>query len=222
MRAYGKTLNAERSMLNARMRRGIVLAIVAGLAGCQLPQWRVFQAKVPEPVKKNEVQVETDRRAADLIARKIEKPVELKPVAVGLSESLGKPERMIEGPKAAETSVEELRFSVVKTQEMVKKQNELLTKFAGREIEGTGLNLFGPGMGVVVIGLVVLGVMCPPAATAIFFLLRRTGSALKQTVASIEQFSKEEPVAAERLKDLQSKAMDKAHKELIKRVKVKL
>jgi hypothetical protein len=199
------------------------LACVCLMAGCQMPQWRVGQKSVPAPVQDSPAKVEAERAAADLIARKIETPAELKPVASQLSSSLGAPSKPITEPdiaKASEQASDDLRAEIAALQRQVEKQNKFLAKYAGKEIEGTGFNVFGPSMGLIVIGLIALGVACPPLMTLMFFVLRRMKATAGHLVAGVESFSKEEPEAAEKLKAGLSKAMDSTHKQLVRKLKV--
>ena len=173
----------------------VMLSIL--LVSCSLSPLRVFQAKVPPPIVKPPEQVEKERRAADLLARKIETPKELIPVAGALSESLGKPEKPIVADtpaqliKAADTSTEELRASLVLMQHQLADLNKKLMTYQGKEIEGTGLSLLGPGMTVVVIGLIALAVLCPPALTLMIFAFKRLKAAAGIVVNEVEAASKD-------------------------------
>lgn len=208
------------------MRRLIpVIVLVVAFAGCQFPQWRVGQAKVPEPMDRPKAQVEAERQAADLVARTIKEPEEMIPVAQKLSESLGAPQKQIDATdlnKARDEALALLLRGMLRQQKQLDELNTKLAKYQGKEIEGTGFNLFGPSMSLVVISLIALGVICPPAATLMFFLLRKTRDALKTTITNVEKFSEAEPEAAAKLKDLQSKAMDSVHKKLVRKLKVSI
>ena len=204
------------------MRRYVPLLLIVALCGCQ---WRVLQTKVPGPVEKSPQQIEAERQSADLVARTIEEPKEMIPVAQKLSESLGAPKEQINAVdlnKARDEALALLLKGMQRQQADLAKLNEKLTKLQGKEIEGTGFNLFGPSMGLGIIALIALGILCPPAATLMFFILKRTREALKTTVSNIEKFSEDEPEAAEKLKSLQSRAMDKVHKTLVKKLKVSI
>ena len=172
------------------------LAVVSGLLLVGCGTMRLFQAKVPPPLAKEAPQVEAERRAADLIAREIQTPVELKPVAEGLSSSLGKPQKPLtsatpaELTKAAATSNGELQVGLAKMQKQIEVLNKQLIRYQGREIEGTGFDIAGPGMMVVVIGLVVLAVACPPVMTLMFFAFRRLKAAAGIVVNEVEAAAK--------------------------------
>lgn len=191
------------------------------LSGCS--SWRVFEAKVPAPVVKQEVQVEAEKAAAELIARKIEKPEELKPVAVSLSASLGLPKkslvdvRAFDLPVAAEKANDGLQAGILNMQKQLEALNVKLTKLQGKEIEGTGFSLLGPGMSAIVIGLIVLGVVFPPAFTLMGIAYRRLKSTASLVVEQIDETAKEAG-NSEAIKTLKSKLnaqMDVAHKQVI-------
>lgn len=169
----------------------LVLFLLSGCFG--MP--RLFQKKVPAPLEKPPAQVENERRAADLIARAIESPVELIPVAQGLSSSLGKPvkplhfETIKDLPKAASISTAELQLSLSAMQKQLDQLNRNLTKYQGMEIEGTGFSLAGPGMVTIAIILIVLAVACPPALTLMAFAYQRMKAAASIVVTEIENAS---------------------------------
>jgi len=104
-------------------------------AGCTAA--RLFQSKVPAPVLKTEKQVEAERQGADLIARKLETPHQLKPVAESLSNSLGKPKYSLADisnfniDDAATRANVDLLAGIVSMQ---KQLNELNKKFVKMEI----------------------------------------------------------------------------------------
>jgi hypothetical protein len=198
----------------------LVLLFALALPGCTSDSFRVFQAKVPPPVEKTAKATENERRAADLIAREIQTPVVLKPVAQGLSESLGKPDNPLpsstpaELQKSAELSVAELTANVVKLQKQIEAQNKFLAKYAGKEIEGTGFSMFGPGMTVVVLALIALAIFCPPALTLMFFAFRRLKAAAGIVVNEVENAAKSEETkaAVEAIKAKVAESMQK-HKQ---------
>lgn len=188
----------------------ILFCIVFALycVGCTAGALRIFQAKVPPPTAPSSETTESQRRAADLIARKIEKPEELKPVAQGLSQSLGAPRTPIKADtpeelvKAADTSYNELRSTILELQKQIAAQNRYLARYQGKEIEGTGFSLLGPGMATIVIGLIALGVVFPPAFTIMGLMYRRLKAAGGIVVNQIEEAAKdpETRAAVEKLK----------------------
>lgn len=194
------------------------------LAGClHAPEWRVAQAKVPEPIVKSEKQIEAERQAADLIARKIETPVELKPVAQELSSSLGEPKAPIKDtPKAPDEALEALRAGQRKQQEQITQLNRRLSKFQGKEIEGTGVDLFAPTTALGVVGLIAACIFVPGFLTFVLFFIRRLFATIRVLVSKIQEFEAEEPEAAAKLKNSLSRGMDSAHKAMVRSVKAKL
>lgn len=189
--------------------------------------WRAFQSKVPEPVSKLAEQVEAERQGADLIARKLEQPVELKPVAVSLSASLGAPKKSLvdtkafDMPAAAQHANLDLQSGIVQMQRQLDQLNFKLVKLQGKEVEGTGFSLLGPGMTVVVLGLIVLGVVFPPAFTIMGILYRRMKQTAGMIVAQIDETSKA-PETVEAVKQIKAgldKKMDEAHKLVVRNLK---
>lgn len=175
----------------------IIFAICLLLVGCNVVSKRLFQAEVSPPIEKTPKQIETERRAADLIARFIEEPKVLKPVAVGLSASLGQPETPIpaptvaELPKAASLAENELRLALVAMQKQLTELNENLAKYQGKKIEGTGFAIAGPSAIAIVIALVVLCAIFPPALTLLLFTVRRLKATAAIVVNKLEDASNE-------------------------------
>lgn len=189
-------------------------------AGCSLAPVRLFQAKVPAPVVKSAEAIEAERGAADLIARKIEKPEELIPVATKLSGSLGAPRRPFDFPTVAQSAAaatKGLDKSTVETQRQLAALNAKLAKYEGKEIEGTGFSILGPGMAVIVIGLIVLGVACPPAFTLMAFAYRRLKSTAGMVVEQIDEAAKSDEAKAtiEKIKANLNAKMDIQHKRVV-------
>ena len=101
------------------------LVLLLVLPGCSTSFGRFFQTKVPTPIVKQEAQMEAERRSADFIARTIETPVELKPIAEALSQSLGAPKVQIKSltladlPAAYLTASRELHAGQVAQQQQI-------------------------------------------------------------------------------------------------------
>jgi len=162
------------------------------LLGCTAP--RFFQSKVPAPIVKTDDQFESERQGADLIAKTIETPVELKPVASSLSTSLGAPKKSLfvggasfNMPVAAAHANSDLQSGILQMQHQLDVLNGKLTRLQGKDIEGTGFSILGPSTVVIIGGLIALGVFFPPAFTIIFFILRRTKAAAGIVVNEIEK-----------------------------------
>ena len=201
----------------------LLLVSLLVLPGCSTSFGRFFQAKVPAPVVKQESQVEAERRSADLIARTIETPVELKPIAAALSQSLGAPKTQIKAlvladlPAAYATATKELHAGQVAQQQQLIELNKKLALYAGKEIEGTGISLLGPGTATIVIGLIILGVVFPPAFTIMGIMYRRLKQTTSMIVDQIDVAAKapETQEAVASLKVELSKKMDLAHKKVV-------
>lgn len=193
------------------------------LTGCSTSFGRFFQAKVPAPILKQEAQVEAERRSADLLAHNILTPPELRFVAIDLSNSLGKPHNPIVVPSAASLpaaatlSTKELDAGIVKAQEQVVDLNKNLTRYAGKEIEDTGVNLLGPGTITILLVLAVLGVIFPPVFTVLSIMYRRLKQTTSTIIDQIDVAAKapETQEAVSTLKVELSKKMDMAHKKVV-------
>ena len=198
-------------------RLSLVLCVVM-LSGCAVPQWRVFQKSVPAPVGKSEAQVESERQAADLIAKTVEEPVQLRPVAQTLSESLGKPLKPLDHtniPTASNRAVSGLESGILEVQRERAKQDEFLARYEGLQIENTGVNLFGGSVVLSMVAVVALCVLVPGFGTLVLFLIRRLRVGLQQTVEGIAQFSEDEPESAQRLKNHLRGRMDSGSKAVV-------
>lgn len=200
------------------MKASLVLLLL--LSGCALSPMRLFQAKVPEPVLKAPVQLEAERASADLIARKLETPIELRPVAAKLSASLGAPMKPFDLPTVAQSAnaaSSNLDKGMVDMQKQLTALNLQLATYQGKTIEGTGLSLLGPGMATIVIGLIVLGVVFPPAFTMMGFAYKRLKATASIVVDQLDQAAKapETAAAVQAIKSKLSSEMDTAHKQVI-------
>ena len=201
--------------------RILALGFCFVLTGCV--GTRFFQTKVPEPIHKTPQQTEAERQAADLLARKIQTPVELKPVAESLSNSLGKPKYSLAdisnfdiGDASAKANAD-LLIGIGTMQKQLDTLNAKLTSLQGKEIEGTGFSILGPGMATIVIGLIVLGVVFPPAFTIMGILYRRLKQTSSMIVDQIDQAAKDPETAAavKVMKGELSQKMDMVHKKVV-------
>lgn len=191
------------------------------LSFCGCSTLKVFQSKVPAPILKQEKQLEAERSAADLIARRVKEPPELIFVAQSLSQSLGQPKHPIADSQplavAAAKVDTDLRKGIVELQTQLTSTNTKLTALQGKEIEGTGISLLGSGVGMGVIGLIVLGVIFPPAFTIMGIMYRR----LKQTASMVVQqidVAAKDPETADAVAKLKTElkgAMDVSHKKVV-------
>lgn len=184
---------------------------------------RLFQSKVPAPIVKNDKQIEAERQGADLLARKILTPVELIPVAASLSASLGKPlfsladqsNFIIE--KASSHANEDLLAGIVIQQKQLATLNTKLTVLQGKSVDDTGISILGPGMVTIIIGLIILGVVFPPAFTLVGIAYRRLKQTSSMIVDQIDAAAKEPETAAAvaAIKDELKGKMDLVHKKVV-------
>lgn len=201
----------------------LLLISLLVLPGCSTSFGRFFQAKVPTPITKPAETIEAERRSADLIARTIETPVELKPIAYALSQSLGTPKVQIKAltvadlPAAFTTASRELQAGQLSQQQQIVELNKKLAKYAGKEIEDTGISLLGPGMATIVVAMITLGVVFPPAFTIMGIMYRRLKQTTSMIVDQIDVAAKapETQQAVSALKVELSKKMDMAHKKVV-------
>ena len=202
----------------------LILLSSVFISGCQLPQWRVFQKKVPGPLVKAESVVELERQSADFIARNVIEPPELKPIAEKLSQSLGAPkEPILESPaKAEDEFAKAWNKELLKTQEQIRELNDELAALNGKKVEDTGFNVFGPSMGLLVVGVVALLVMFPPLATVLWWLMKRASGALTRTAKGISDYIKDNPTDGQRLKEYLKKSQDAIDREVIAKIRAKL
>jgi len=203
------------------MKRGAAILLFA-LTGCT--PLRLFQTSVPAPITKPSAQIESERQAADLIAQKIETPVELRPVAVSLSASLGAPAHSLLDvktfslPAASHAADANLRDGIVQMQAQLAQLNTRLSKLQGKDVEGTGISILGPSTVLIIGGIVVLGVVFPPAFTVLLMLFRRLKATASTIVNNIDDAAKEPASAAaiSSLKTRLSADMDQVHKRIVK------
>jgi|13_taG_2_1085334.scaffolds.fasta_scaffold11229_2 hypothetical protein len=170
---------------------------------------RVFQEKVPEPIKKKDIHKDTEKQGAYYLA--VNTDNENKDVANALSRSLGIPKKIEEKPN---NITEKLFAYTSEYQDGLSKLNTKLDTLQGKEIDGTGLNImpFTSILGIVLIGL--LFILFPSAITILFFILKRTRKAFSNVVTGVEEFTKSHPVQAKDLQDVLDKKMDKVEKVL--------
>jgi hypothetical protein len=199
----------------------LIIALIA-LTGCQVPQWRVFQKEIPAPVSKSDDQVEYERQAADLIAQRIEEPKALRPTAVALSTSLGKPKNPIEVPDievAADRATARVTEGILDMQRQRYKQDEFLSRYQGLEIENTGVNLFGGSVVLSMAAVVALCVFVPGFGSLILFMIRRIRHATHQVVQGVQEYEKAEPEKYADLQEYLRGKMDLGSKSVIKSFK---
>ena len=130
------------------MRIALILLILC--SGCS---WNVFQARVPSAVVKTQSHLESERIAGDYLARNVNE--QNKQVATSLSHSLGLP---IESSNDAENISENLNEEISENRKNQNQLNETLNKYAGKEIEGTGIDI-GKGLSITSIVLLMIAIV---------------------------------------------------------------
>lgn len=207
------------------MNKALLLLAVFCLSGCSsigIRSERMLQKKVPPPVV-DEI-TEDIKQASDYIAHEsTEQPV--KDVAVDLSQRVGAPEHPLDNSAAVKAA---LAKGTAKFQAKFDKLNRHLKRYGGRDIEGTGISVWGAGIGALAIGLLVLCVFVPVIIPLVFKIVQiltgTTRRVLSQTVqsvtAGIEDWGRDNPDAYAELKDRLAKHTDRPHKDIINKAKV--
>jgi hypothetical protein len=180
----------------------------------------VGEKKIPPPLVDKPKLIEGRRKAAQIIAERIETPAELKPLALALSTSLGTPEKPAETIQQAQKALTKGEAEKTKDENA---QQKFHTEFQGKTVENTGFDLFplGGGVGLVaLVALVALGIFCPGFLTAAFFVIKRLRATLGTIVNSIESHEQTAPAEMAALKaKIQSNMVDPIKKKLIKSLK---
>jgi len=177
---------------------------------------RVFQDKVPDPVEKNYQHQESEREASYYLANNIQSPSEAKQIAGILSSSLGVPYNINNN---SEQIKNKLTSNISEFNKRNFELNSNLKKNAGLEIEGTGFDIM-PYMSLTTIILIVaLCVFCPAIISVAFFIIKRLKGALKAMVSAVEDYKKDEPEHAPKLKQALASNLDQSHKVLVSKLR---
>lgn len=209
-------------------RRGLlpVLALVAFamLAACSaLPEWRVWQKKVPTDAKPP-AQEEAERRGAKLISIRsaavepdpVKQLAEIHEVAAPLSASLGEPLKPVEVEDHA-AIVAELRRGILAQQKRADDWRAFALKYSGKEIEGTGFDLAGPGALAAIAAVLALLVFVPGAFTAALFVYKRLRATIQTMAQAIEETDAVNPELGAKIKKRVADIGDKSHSKIIER-----
>lgn len=194
------------------MRALLVICLLLS-SSCSL---RLFQDKVPQPIEKTNKHKEAEKEATYYLANNIQSPLEAKEIAGILSYSLGVPSNTdntnIQIKNKLTSSIAELNKDRIEL-------NKNLKKNAGLEIEGTGFDMM-PYMSVTSIVLIIaLCVFCPALISVAFFIIKRLKGALKAMVSAIEDYKKDEPENAPKLKQALATNLDQSHKRLVSKLR---
>lgn len=200
-----------------------VLAIVLFSVGCSLPQWRVFQKKVPTESTPPPVTTEAQKQAAAFIADVTAPPVaepaktveKVHEVATGLSASLGEPKKRLTAADY-EKVIASLRAGLQAKDAQLERWREFGRKYGGKPIEDTGINLAGPAGLIGLVAVVAACVAFPPIGYAILRLLPLLWGYFRRTTEAIGEFAKANPDAGSKLAQTLGDRMDSAHKRLVK------
>jgi hypothetical protein len=215
------------------VKRALLIAVMAlALPGCALmPEWRVFQKKVPASMgEKPPAQVEGEKQGAAFIRAVATPPVAdpakavaaIYPVATALSASLGEPVKPVTVADQ-DAIINSLRAGLAAKDAQLDKWRQFGRKYAGAELEGTGIDVAGP-TGLLILAAIVAACIFVPGfgylALRVVPLLWR---ALRQTAVGIESFAKENVEAGATLKtDFLARKMDNAPKKLVKNLKTRI
>lgn len=210
--------------MSLRTQKILAVVLLFVVAGCSLPQWRIGQAKIdPKLAEKPAQQVEAERRSAALIADLSAAPTanpvgriaEIHAVAVPLSASLGEPLKratVFEAPAV----IADQRAGIQAAQSRAEKWKAFATKYAGKPIEETGINLAGPAGLLGLVAIAAACVACPAFGYVLLRVLPLLWGFFRSTTAAISNFAEANPVAGSELKVELSRKMDTAHKRLVR------
>lgn len=202
----------------------VLLVLIVSLCGCSLTGWRVGQKKVPLDTGPSIESVESQRRAAALIAD-LSASVSFDPgkqisdihaVAVPLSASLGEPLKRAAVFQAPDV-VAALRKSTLDAQAKAQKWQAFSVKYAGTPLEDTGINLAGPAGFMGLIGVVALCIMFPPVGYLLLRVLPVLWGYFVASTNGIANFVASNPRAGADLKAQLSRKLDTSHKRLVKK-----
>lgn len=186
----------------------VVLSIVFFAVGCSAPRWFVGQKKVPTDVATPAATTQGQKRAAKYIANATRPPVANAPavvvdvheVAVGLSASLGEPDKPVTLDDRAAV-IESLAAGLRAKDAQLERWREFGRKYGGKPLEDTGINLAGPAGFLGLLAVVVACVFVPGFGWVLLRLLPVLWSALKQAARALESVARAAPEAVARVKE---------------------
>ena len=185
----------------------LILPLCFALTSCG--SFRLFQDKVPEPVKKNLNHLDYEKQGAFYLAKNLED--DNKDVANALSRSLGIPSNE---EKDSSRITENLITSSSNYQSRINGLNTKLENLKGKEIEDTGFNFFPISSILGIIAIVVICILFPSAVTVLFFVLKRTRLALANVVSGVKEFTEKHPEESKDLDEILEKKLDRAEKKI--------
>lgn len=202
-----------------------LILLTLSVSGCStigLQSKRIFQDEVRKPVIK---EVDEDiKEAADYLAKEVEEPQEAADVALVLSQRVGQPESVQTSPKAIKQALSKGNQNYQKD---IDDLNKWLDKREGTELEGTGLSVWGTGGVLIIAALIAIVILVPAIIPLLLQVIRAiAGTSRKVTISTInsfkdgvDEFNSRNPKAAEELKEILSRRMDKKEKAIIKKSK---
>jgi hypothetical protein len=190
--------------------KAILISLCILISSCG--SMNILEKKVPDPVRKSNQHKEIEKQASYYLASNTQNENQL--VANALSRSIGTPKKKETNPNTIESN---LFYQNSEYENKRIKLNDELETFAGKKIEGTGINLFPFFSGFGVIALIAVLVLFPSATTILFFVLRRTKTAMANVVEGIQEFSRDDPDHAKKLDELLEKKLDRREKQQLKK-----
>lgn len=192
------------------MMKTILISLCILISSCG--SMHILEKKVPDPVRKSNQHKEIEKQASYYLASNTQNENQL--VANALSRSIGTPKKKETNPNTIESN---LFYQNSEYENKRIKLNDELETFAGKKIEGTGINLFPFFSSFGVIALIAVLVLFPSATTILFFVLRRTKTAMANVVEGIQEFSRDDPDHAKKLDELLEKKLDRREKQQLKK-----
>lgn len=192
-------------------------------SGCTLPQWRVFQAKVPT-VEVSSIKVEAERRAVALIDEISTPPVQdaakaiadVHAVSSPLRASIGEPETPVKREDSSRV-IADLRGAIKDRDEKIEAWKRWAKKHQGVPLEDTGINLAGPAGILGLVGIIAACIACPSLGYILLRVVPILWGFFRRTTTAIAEFAESNPDAGEKLKTQLSRRMDEAHKKLVRK-----
>ena len=192
------------------MMKAILISLCILISSCG--SMNILEKKVPDPVRKSNQHKEIEKQASYYLASNTKNENQL--VANALSRSIGTPKKKETNPNTIESN---LFYQNSEYENKRIKLNDELETFAGKKIEGTGINLFPFFSSFGIIALIAILILFPSATTILFFVLRRTRTAMANVVEGIQEFSRDDPDHAKKLDELLEKKLDRREKQQLKK-----
>lgn len=198
----------------------VIIAWAFFVAGCQMPQWRVFQKKVdPKMADTPAAQTEGQKRAAAYIVARTTPPVadpavavqDVHQVATGLSASLGQPAKPVT-VEDKDAVIASLRAGLAAKDAQLEKWKKFARDYANKPIEDTGINLAGPAGLLAFAGVIAACIFVPGFGYVLLRLLPVLWSALKRAVGLVEAAARKAPDVVAELKQALPQQEDAARK----------